>query len=295
MTCTKFMLWRSGSRNTCDVCTWIGGGRLPTNRCRPSGVSLGGCTIVCTCHDSRSSRCRRSLQCLQVKNRCQKPRLSPRSIFWHKSRNQEEFVLIIQNSAARCSETHRQVETRTAKRKTMTTALIPRWRILPQVLITKSSSSPTLVSCALPTFGKKKRMKTTRTMRTDSQRKNPTPFQRHSECDGAFPLPSYNAFSTWLFQRQCSVCAAREKEKKFRNNFRNRFWQHRIGPLKKTSKKACTSRGDCPPDKSFSAPTTLHSFTFCIFIWRNQKSKVPSLSLSVPVNRLTSHELDSPF
>jgi hypothetical protein len=70
------------------------------------------------------------------------------------------------------------------------------------------------VSCALPTFGKKKRMKTTRTMRTDSQRKNPTPFQRHSECDGAFPLPSYNAFSTCLFQRQCSVCAALGKRKK---------------------------------------------------------------------------------
>ncbi len=29
------------------------------------------------------------------KNRCQKPRLSPRSIFWNKSRNQEEFFLII--------------------------------------------------------------------------------------------------------------------------------------------------------------------------------------------------------
>jgi hypothetical protein len=55
-------------------------------------------------------------------------------------------------------------------------------------------------------------MKTTRTMHTDSERKNPTPFLRHSECDGAFPLPAYNAFSTCLFQRQCSAAWGKGKK-----------------------------------------------------------------------------------
>ena len=66
MTCTELILWRSWSRNTCDVCTCLGGVRLPTNSNRSACVSLCGCSIVCTCHDSRSSRCRRSLRCLQV-------------------------------------------------------------------------------------------------------------------------------------------------------------------------------------------------------------------------------------
>ena len=66
MTCTELIPWRSWSRNTCNVCTCLGGVRLPTNSYRSACVSLCGCTIVCTWHDSRSSRCRRSLRCLQV-------------------------------------------------------------------------------------------------------------------------------------------------------------------------------------------------------------------------------------
>ena len=113
-------------------------------------------------------------------NRSQKPRLSPRSIFWNKGRNQEEFFLIIlafyrlQRPLTRpvpswanlpviaksmsCHEYKIQVFT--LQRHTQTglnthrkqedndSALIPRWRILHQVLITKASSPPTLVSCA---------------------------------------------------------------------------------------------------------------------------------------------------
>ena len=67
MTCRKIIPWSSGSRNTCDVCTWIGGGLLPANSCRSACVSLGGCTTAGTCHGSRSSRCRRSLRCLHLK------------------------------------------------------------------------------------------------------------------------------------------------------------------------------------------------------------------------------------
>ena len=57
MTCTKLILWRSASRNTCDACIRIGGGSLPTNSCRSACVSLCGCAIACTRHASRSSRC----------------------------------------------------------------------------------------------------------------------------------------------------------------------------------------------------------------------------------------------
>jgi hypothetical protein len=66
VTCTELIPWRSWSRNTCNVCTCLGGVRLSTNSYRSPCVSLCGCTIVCTWHDSRSSRCRRSLRCLQV-------------------------------------------------------------------------------------------------------------------------------------------------------------------------------------------------------------------------------------
>ena len=39
---------------------------MSTNSCRSACVSLCACTIVCTCHDSHSSPCRRSLRYLQV-------------------------------------------------------------------------------------------------------------------------------------------------------------------------------------------------------------------------------------
>ncbi len=56
-----YICTHTGSRNIWDAWTWTGGGRLPTNSCRSACVSLCGCTIVCTRHASRTSRC------LQVK------------------------------------------------------------------------------------------------------------------------------------------------------------------------------------------------------------------------------------
>ncbi len=40
MTCTKLFPWRSGSRNTCDVCSWVGGGRLPAYQQLPIGLRI---------------------------------------------------------------------------------------------------------------------------------------------------------------------------------------------------------------------------------------------------------------
>ena len=107
----------------------------------------------------------------------------------------------------------------------MTSALIPRWRILRQVLTAQSASPPTLVSYASG-FRYKKRRKTTRTMHTvliprgrilhhfwDTQMVTVSAL-----LDLCLFTPLFLPWKLFL-------------KKKFRPGFRPDFWQHWIGTL----------------------------------------------------------------
>jgi hypothetical protein len=59
-----------------------------------------------------------------------------------------------------------------------------------------------------------------------SAQKNPTPLLRHTECDGLYTF-FINAFTALFAPLRLSL----EKEKKFRNLFRNRLREHWIGTL----------------------------------------------------------------
>ena len=109
MTCRKIIPWSSGSRNTCDVCTWIGGGWLPTNSCRSACVSFCGCTIVWTCHGRRrSSRCRQALFALPASQKIAVRNSACRCVPFSETRaeiKRSSFLLYLLSIASRAWET----------------------------------------------------------------------------------------------------------------------------------------------------------------------------------------------
>jgi hypothetical protein len=138
------------------------------------------------------------------KNRCQKPRLSLRSIFWNKSRNQEEFFLIILAFY---------------RLQRPLTRPVPSWAILPVIKQeddvqrtdsalknpTPSPHRPVLIPSKTGALRFRLSVKKTKEDHeddahcTDSARKNPTPLLRHTDGNGlctSWSMPVYRTFPT---------------------------------------------------------------------------------------------------